>query len=157
MRGDTFIDYERHKGFWINESFMEIFCNFISQAFEKKGLTNKPEWYIELYEDINDTAKGLSSTYLVILFEDYLENKADREIEFVNILKDTKSLIQQKGKEIGYMELRKLEENKYDEKIRNKWTVGIQTKDLIALTDILISMINHEWESKDYRVEFEGF
>lgn len=153
----TFIEYEKDKGFWIDEGFMEIACNFIVQTFDKIGLENKPEWYVDLYEELSVCAEGVRSGYLGIAFDECLDFDASREAEFVSILSDTKEYIIQKGNQISFTELRELEEKKYDDEVRHNWTINIETGDLLQLLDVLTKMVQHKWSQKDYRIEFKGF
>lgn len=153
----TFINYEKDKGFEINEAFMEILSNFICQVFESRGLDIKPQWYIELYEDFDLCTKGTYQNWMAFNFEDYLENDTAKEKELISILEETKSLIAKNGEEVSIITLQKFEEKKDMEENRNKWTIPIKTKDLINLTEILIKMFKYEWKENDYSVIFEGF
>ena len=50
MAHDTFIEYQ-NKGFWIQESFIEVLSSFISQTFTNNGLSNYNENLINLYNN----------------------------------------------------------------------------------------------------------
>jgi len=153
---ETFIDYETDKGFGISEAFLEVLSNFICQVFEEKGLANKSEWYLNLYNEFDIARKGLRQGYLGFLLKKFLNDQV-KEQEFVSILKATKSKIQNKGTEIRIQDLNSLEKNKPKDVFKNNWTIPIKTKDLVNVLDILIKMINGEWQSTTHRVIFEGF
>lgn len=69
MAQTTYISYEPKKGFWISINYFELISYYITQAFEKKGLDNKPEWFKEIYEEFNEARLGHLRNYMVILFE----------------------------------------------------------------------------------------
>jgi len=160
MRRDIKIKYNynnERKGFWLEERFIEVLSYYVSLIFEKKGLENKPEWYLEVYDDFLTITHGYNTGVQAILFEDNLQFIKDREQEIISVLEDTKELLYSKGKEISLDELRnETESRKITEDLKNGWDFPVQVKSLVAITDLMIQLFKHEWK-EDREVWFEGF
>ena len=156
MTRDMFIDYEKNKGFWIEERFTEVLSYYVCLIFEKRGLEDKPEWYLEVYDDFLTITHGYNSGIQGFLFEDYVNFKEKREREIISILQDTKVLLQSKGKEISPEELDTTESRKIHSDFVNEWPIPIQTKSLITVLNFMIQLFEHKWE-KNREVWFEGY
>jgi hypothetical protein len=150
----TRIKYKNDKGFWIPEACMEIVSNYICEAFEQRGLDNRPEWYMDLYDDFEVARKGVLIGMLVILFESTIPD-AVGEQEFVSVLNDAKEILSKAGKEISTEKLNEFEDKKPDKYFSRKWSKPMQVKDLVKVLDILTQMMNGVWEETDYEVKFE--
>jgi len=160
MRRDTKIEYNynnERKGFWLEERFIEVLSYYVCTIFEKRGLEDRPEWYLNVYDDFLTIIKGYNTGNQGFLFEDDLQFLKDREEEVISILEETKELLFSKGKEISLDELRNTTESrKIAEDLKNGWDFPVQVKSLITITDFMIQLFKHEWV-EDRRVWLDGF
>lgn len=130
---------------------------YVCLVFEKKGLENKPDWYLNVYDDFLVVTHGYNTGIQSFLFKEDLGFKKDREQEIINILEETKKILLQKGKEISLEELRNVTESrKVTEDLKNGWDFPVQVKSLITVTNFMIQLFKHEWE-EEREVWFEGF
>lgn len=155
MPSTTYISYEKNKGFRITEVKFEIICAFIVNAFEQTGLKDKPEWYLEIFEDFEEIMKGHRQRVMFVLFDDSLAFILERESEIIEILELAKKLIQEEGEKIPLEKLNKMQEVKDWPQTRVEWISPLYTDDLICVVDIMIKMLKKEWNNGDYVAEFK--
>lgn len=156
MFRDIYIDYEEDKGFWLEERFLEVLSYYVCLVFEKKGLEDRPEWYLEVYDDFLVITHGYNSGNQGFLFKEYLDFKKEREGVVISILEETKKMLLSKGKEIGLEELAKTEERKIHKDFVNDWPIPLQVNSFIIVIDFMIQMFQHKWE-EDRTVWFKGY
>ena len=155
MPSTTYIRYERKKGFWIRESKLEIISAFIVNAFVEKGMQNKTDWYLEIFEDFDEIMKGHQQRVMHILFEDSLDFKPERENEIIQVFELAKKIIQEQGEKLLPEKLNKMQSVKDWPHTVVEWTGPLYTDDMIHVVDIMIKMLKKEWHDGDYKVEFK--
>jgi hypothetical protein len=155
MPSTTYISYEEKKGFRITEIKFEIISAFIVRAFEQIGLTDKPEWYLEIYEDFAEIMKGHQQRVMFILFDDYLAFIPERELKIIEVFELAKKLIQEEGEKLFPEKLNKMQELKDWPQTQVEWISPLYTDDLINVVDIMIKMLRKEWNDGDYVAEFK--
>lgn len=155
MPSTTYIRYERNKGFWIGEFDFEIISAFIVNAFEQIGLNNKPDWYLEIFEDFEEIMKGHQQRVMHVLFDDSLAFIPERESEIIEVFELAKNLIQDEGEKILPEKLNKMQDIKDWPQTQVEWTGPLYTDDMIHVVDIMIKMLKKEWNDGDYKVEFK--
>jgi hypothetical protein len=155
MPSTTYIDYEKNKGFWITEGDFEIISAFVVNAFEKIGLQNKPEWYLEIFEDFDEIMKGHQQRVMHILFDDSLAFIKKRELQIIEVFELARKLIQEEGEKLLPEKLNKMQDIKDRPYTIVEWTGPLYTDDMIHVVDIMIKMLKREWHDGDYKVEFK--
>ena len=100
MPSTTYINYEEKKGFWIGEFTFEIICAFIVTAFEQITLQDKPDWYLEIFEDFDEIRKGHLQRRMVLLLEDYLAFLPEKENKIIEVFELAKKLTSLRNKGI---------------------------------------------------------
>jgi predicted nuclease with RNAse H fold len=155
MPSTTYIDYEENKGFWIREFKFEIISAFIVDAFKQIGLENRPEWYLEAFEDFDEIAKGHLQRMMVVLFDQHLAFNKERELEIIEVFELAKKLIQIQGEKLLPEKLNKMQEIKDRPHTIVEWTGPLYTDDMIHVVDIMIKMLKREWHDSNYKVEFK--
>ncbi|MFB9079012.1 hypothetical protein ACFFLS_10060 [Flavobacterium procerum] len=155
MPSTTYIRYEKNKGFWITEGDFEIISAFVVNAFEKIGLKNKPEWYLEIFEDFDEVMKGHQQRVMHILFADSLDFIPERESKIIEVFELTKKLIHEEGEKLSPEKLNKMQKLKDRPHTIVEWTGPLYTDDMIHVVDIMIKMLKREWNDGDYKVEFK--
>ncbi|QGK72785.1 hypothetical protein [Flavobacterium sp. SLB02] len=154
MPSTTYIRYEKNKGFWIGEFEFEIITAFIVNAFEEIGLKDKPEWYLEIFEDFEEITKGHQQRVMHILFDDSLAFITKRESEIIKVFELAKKLIQQEGEKLLPEKLNKMQDIKDWPQTQVEWTGPLYTDDMIHVVDIMIKMLRKEWNDGNYAAEF---
>lgn len=139
--------YEKNKGFWIHEADFEIVSHYIALAFKQKELSNKPEWYLNIYEDFQEISKGHYQNYAYLNFKDDLNFKKERELQIIEILELTKDIVLKEGDYLTKEKLNSIDKKNKDwgEDTRVEWIANIYTEDIIGVIDILIKMLKHQW------------
>jgi hypothetical protein len=155
MPSTTYINYEENKGFWIIEVKFEIVSAFIVNAFEQIGLKEKPEWYLEIFENFEEIMKGHRQRVMYVLFDDYLAFNPKREYEIIEVFELAKKLIQKEGEKIPLEKLNKIQEVKDWPQTRVEWISPLYTDDLIHVVDIMTKMLKKEWNERDYVAKFK--
>ncbi|OHT45002.1 hypothetical protein [Flavobacterium tructae] len=155
MPSTTYINYEEKKGFWIGEFTFEIICAFIVTAFEQITLQDKPDWYLEIFEDFDEIRKGHLQRRMVLLLEDYLAFLPEKENKIIEVFELAKKLIQNEGEKILPEKLNKMQDIKDWPQTEVEWTGPIYTDDMIHVVDIMILMLKKEWTEQDYTVVFK--
>lgn len=155
MPSTTYISYEKDKGFWIREFKFEIIAAFIVNAFEQIGLEDKPEWYLETFEDFYEITKGHQHGIMFILFDDYLAFNTKRELQIIEVFELAKRLIQEEGEKLLPEKLNKMQDIKDRPHTIVEWTGPLYTDDMIHVVDIMIKMLKREWHDGDYKVQFK--
>ena len=141
--------------FWIRESKLEIISAFIVNAFVEKGIQNKPDWYLEIFEDFDEIMKGHQQRVMHILFEDSLDFIKERELQIIEVFELAKKLIQKEGEKLLPERLNKMQDVKDRPHTIVEWTGPLYTDDMIHVVDIMIKMLKREWHDGDYKVEFK--
>jgi len=135
------------KGFWIKESYFEIVSHFITEAFKQYGLIDQPSWFIDIYEDFNDIAKGYKQSYAYFHFKDNLKFIKDREDVLLDVLGLAIHQVNEEGEVVTKDRLNSIEEENKDwgEDTRVLWIKDIKVSFITNVIDILIRMLKHEW------------
>ncbi|CAL2080609.1 hypothetical protein [Tenacibaculum sp. 190524A05c] len=147
----TFIDYNRDKGFWIAEIYMELTYEYILQALN--NINEKISIREELEDDINFNITGLAKGMLTLTWQSFLKDK-DQESEMIFVLEETKKLLNSKEEFISVRELNSYENKKED--VASKWPKPIKTLEVIKIVDALILMLKNEWNKpSNYEMDIE--
>ena len=92
-----------------------------------------------------------------ILLDEYITNTTDKST-LISVFNQTKTLIGNMGTEISVNQL-----NEFDENIRTFenspgwWKIPVKTSSLIATLDLLISLLNEEFEGTNEAYTYEGW
>jgi len=155
MPSTTYIRYEKNKGFWIREFKFEIISSFIVNAFEQIRLKDKPEWYLEIFEDFEEIMKGHKQRVMHVLFDDSLAFIPEREFEIIEVFELAKKLIQDEGEKLLPEKLNKMQDIKDWPQTQVEWTGPLYTDVMINVVDIMIKMLKKDWNDGDYVAEFK--
>lgn len=139
---------DKNKGFWINEAYFELISHFVVLAFKEKGLEDKPEWYLSVYDDFLDISSGHVQGYAYLTLKDDLEFDSERELEIIKVLEKAINLIKNHGEEVKTKKLNEFETLNKDwgKDTIVTWIENIKTSDLTYILEILIKMLKQEWD-----------
>jgi hypothetical protein len=151
----TYIDF-KSKGFWIQEAFMEVLCDFICEVFEANGVKSFSENLQDFYAYCDANRSGASAGMVGILLDETITNETDRVV-LTDLLNQAEILIASKGDELSVAVLNDFESKKVDDYFKISWVYPIKTKSLIATLDIIIQMLNGTWTSNNYGVYYAGY
>ena len=147
---DAFITYKKNKGFWINESFMQLAFHYIHQELEKKSYS-----FLEkeiLLEDLKDNINGLCRGYIGLNWHENL--RLEEEQTMLNILHQVKSTLKAKGTYISVEELMSIptEDHILRYMLDKK---PFPTEELIRVMDALTQMLKGTWDSTNYDMDLK--
>lgn len=144
---DIRITYKNNKGFWINESFMQLGFYYILREVEKPqyNITNKSE----LLELMSYSINGYVSPSLG--WVGHLTNETEEQT-MIQVLQNVKTTLQNKGVFISVEEQNTIttEDNTFS------YILGVKpfsTAELIRVIDALIQMLQGTWESTNYDMD----
>ncbi|OIV42234.1 hypothetical protein [Flavobacterium johnsoniae] len=145
----AFIQYQNGKGFNIAEDFMQLMIYYIHEELKNPQYTfiNKNLFVIGHEGIIN----GVASGYLTLPWKRILVS-IEEEQTMVQILKNVKIALQNKGAFISVSELQSIQTDDKDFKYlysRNPFPVT----ELIRIIDVLIQMLQGTWASNNYDMD----
>lgn len=155
MASEIYIEFNNH-GFWIPPAFIEILSEYICKAFENKGVNTFSQGLQEIYSDCNANRKGEKIGMVNILFDEYITNDSDKKA-LINLLDNTKTIIQAKGNELSIEALNNIERNKTDDYFKAPWQFPIRTQSLVETINIIQQLLHGTWHLNNYGVYFTGF
>lgn len=155
MASLTYIDFNS-KGFWIPEAFVEVLSEYICEIFEVHKISTFSINLQRLYRNCNHNRKGESIGMVDILFNSTIINDTDKAT-LIDILNQTKSLVDYKGQELSINTLNEFENRKTSDAFKSWWVYPIKTQSLTATIDIIVQMLNGTWTSDNYGVNYAGF
>ena len=144
---DTKIDFKDSKGFWINEPYFEMTCNFILQALNAR----EEEFSFReiITKDLTYKVNGYDHGMLVITWRDYIKTK-EEELQMASILEDAMAIVEAKGEYITTEELNSYEAAKEEQYFAFNWPNPLPTQEVGKILDALVKILKGEWESTNY-------
>ncbi|MCM0667027.1 hypothetical protein [Flavobacterium tyrosinilyticum] len=152
---DTKINY-RGKGFWIEESFIELLSEYISKTFETIGLNTFSTNLLQIYNDCDTNRSGESTGMVGILLDRYINNIEDKN-NLISIFQQTKTSITDLGSEISINQLNQFEDNKFDPYFASYWSIPVKTQSLLTTIDIMISLLNQTYQGTNTNICYNGY
>lgn len=142
----TFIDYKNDKGFYISESFIKLTMYYIYLELQK------PQYIFlskqELLDDLSDKINGLRNGYIVLGWDDVLNNPSEEQT-MIQVLQNVKTSLQNKGANIPVSELISIPTQ--DDTLKYMLDKKpFPTVELIRVIDALIQMLEGTWNSDNY-------
>lgn len=147
--GQTLVEYEKDKGFWIAETMMQLVLHYILQEMEKPEhlIPNKSD----LLEDTKFHINGYSGGHMYFSLFDEINSPADEQV-MIQILNNVKTTLQNKGSLISVEELMSIPTDDLTLKyILDK--KPFPTAELIRVMDALIQILERTWPHKDYEMD----
>jgi len=145
-----------NKGFRIPSSFIEVLSDYVCETFENIGIDTFSANLQKIYIGFDLNRKGEAIGMVNILLDKYITNNYDKTA-LINILSQTKNLVNLVGPELGIATLEDFESRKTDDYFKDPWAFPIKTQSLIATIDIIIQMLKGAWTSDNYSVYYVGF
>lgn len=146
---ETKIDYKDKKGFWIEESFMQLCMYYIYLELQNNQyvFANKTE----LLEDLNDKLNGLTKGYLVLEWDDILINITEEQT-MCSVLNNVKLNLMTHGAYLTVSNLQAIPlEDKDLRKLYSKKPFPVS--ELIKIVNALIQMLEGTWTSTNYGMD----
>lgn len=145
----TKIVYKENKGFWINESFMQLAYCYIYEELKKSQytVTNKNQ----LLDEIKFHIDGYSTGIMSLGWYGFVETDAEKQT-MVTVLQNVKVTLQSKGSYISVAELQSIPTEDKDFKILYS-RKPFPTAELIKIIDALIKMLQGTWDSTNYNMD----
>lgn len=145
---DTFVTYKENKGFYIAESFMQLTWYYVLQEIinPQYNFVNKQD----LIEDFQQDIDGIHAGYLVLSWDDYLDNFTEEQT-MIQVLQNVKTTLQNKGAFISIQEQKTIqtEDHTFEYMLGKK---PFPTAELIRVIEALIQMLQGIWESTNYNM-----
>jgi len=141
---DTFIQYEKNKGFWCHEKYMELSFEYILQALDL--IEEEISIRDVLSTDLEFHTSGASYGLLTLTWGSFVKT-TDQENEIILILEEAIKIVENKG---GYISIEELNSIEAKKKYRDPvfWTAPYETRKLIKIYNALIDMFSHEWDGR---------
>ncbi|MGE8552402.1 MAG: hypothetical protein ACN6OB_00510 [Chryseobacterium jejuense] len=142
------IVYKNDKGFWIAESFSQLFMHYIYKELQKPQyiFSNKQE----LLEDLEDNINGYCNGYIGLNWEGLMSSAEEQTM--IQVLQNVKISLQNKGASISVAELKSIPtEDIHFQYILDK--KPFPTSELIRVINALIQMLQGTWTSTNYEMD----
>ncbi len=150
---ETRIHYQG-KAFWTEECFIELVSEYICQTFESIGLNNFNSNLISIYDGCDGNREGVFVGMVTIRLK-YITNNTDKST-LINVLNQTKALVQSLGTTISVAQLNQFEDSKTPG-FGNYWVYPVQTQSLVSLLDLFIDLLNGTYPISNGSIQFTGF
>lgn len=134
--------------------FLELLCTYIAETFEQEGMSGKPEWYLQLHEDAEVTAKGYRRGYNILSVADEDFPHPEDKATFARLLRTTIDRINAKGPLLSQDELNRLEQRK-GEKDRRPWRYSLKSSGFVEALNILCEMLEGTRTKAGLTINFE--
>ncbi|MDJ1481569.1 hypothetical protein QNI16_13805 [Cytophagaceae bacterium YF14B1] len=139
----SYIAY-KEKGFWSNDTFVELSVDYIIKTFQAKS--SETQWikdYIDQW--LFHIAKGNFLGFIDLGFDKYLIDE-NRVTSFIDLIRETKSYLLTKGDWLSHQELNLFIVH---DKLQSRWSADLPTDTISKTLDKLELLLLGEWPSQD--------
>ncbi|SDJ21432.1 hypothetical protein [Chryseobacterium jejuense] len=144
------MSYKEDKGFWIEESFMQLVFHYIYKELIKSqyNLTNKNQLLEEMKFDIDGYTTGSMS----LGWRRLIESSSDIQT-LIQVLEHVKLDLNSKGMYISVQELQNIQTE--DNEFKYYYTHPFPISGPIKIVNALIQMLNGTWTATNEYIEID--
>ncbi len=144
------ITFKQNKGFWIEETFMQLVYHYIHEELIKPQyiLTNKNR----LLKSTKDRINGYFIGSMSLGWRNLIETNSEIQT-MTQVLQNTKITLNSKGEYISVGELQNISTE--DVEFKLYLSNPFPTSGLIEILNALIQMLNGSWAPTDYNMQID--